>query len=187
MTTAAVVLAAGRGSRFLAGPKLLAPFRGRPLVTWALDAALAAGLDDTFVVVGETPLGDAVPQGVTVVANDDWAQGIATSLCAGVRAADERGHDAVVVGLADQPLVAVAAWVAVAASASPVAVATYGGQRRNPVRLTRAVWSLLPATGDDGARVLVRDRPDLGAEVPCDGDPADVDTLADLEALAGER
>ena len=183
MTTAAVVLAAGGGRRFAGGAKVLAPFRGRPLVAWAVEAAVAAGLDETIVVVGDTSLDGAVPAAVTVVVNDGWADGIATSLQAGVAAADARGHDAVVVGLADQPLVPASAWSAVAASASPIAVATYDGRRRNPVRLARVVWPLLPATGDGGARTVIGERPDLVAEVRCVGDPTDVDTTADLEAL----
>src|SRR5205807_8274108 len=69
LTTAAVVLAAGGGSRFSAGPKLLAPFRGRPLVAWALDAAIAAGLYDTIVVVGDPPLHGVLRGGVLVVPN----------------------------------------------------------------------------------------------------------------------
>ena len=52
MRTAAVVLAAGGGSRFSDGYKLLAPFRGRALVTWAAEAAEEAALDETVVVVG---------------------------------------------------------------------------------------------------------------------------------------
>ena len=183
MTTAAIVLAAGAGHRFAGGAKLLASFRGRPLVAWAAAAAVEAGLDETIVVVGETSLTDALPGGLTVVSNADVAGGIATSLRMGVRAASASRHDAVVVGLGDQPLVPATAWAAVAASPSPLAVATYEGRRRNPVRLARSVWPLLPLRGDDGARVLLRARPDLVVDVPCSGDPTDVDTVADLEAL----
>ncbi|MET0148584.1 MAG: NTP transferase domain-containing protein, partial [Acidimicrobiales bacterium] len=68
MSTLAAVLAAGDGSRF-GGPKLLVYFRGRPLVAWALDAALDAGLDETVVVVGSQALGAVVPDGITVLDN----------------------------------------------------------------------------------------------------------------------
>jgi CTP:molybdopterin cytidylyltransferase MocA len=180
--TAALVLAAGGGSRFSAGHKLLAQFRGRALVTWAAEAAEEAALDETIVVVGETPLTDVLPGSVTVVPNPDWEEGIATSLWAGLEAA--AGFDAVVVGLGDQPLIPVSAWRALAASTSPIAVATYGGRRRNPVRLARSVWALLPRTGDEGARALMRAQPDLVAEVPCQGEPADVDTVGDLRSLS---
>ena len=185
MTTAAVLLAAGGGHRFADGPKLLAPFRGRPLVAAAVGHASAAGLDETVVVVGSVDLGDLLPGWVTVLRNDRWQQGLATSLALAVEHADSVGHNRIVVGLGDQPLVPAAAWAAVAASPSPVAVATYGGRRRNPVGLARSVWPLLPVDGDDGARALVHGHPELVAEVPCDGDPTDVDTAADLYELDG--
>jgi CTP:molybdopterin cytidylyltransferase MocA len=177
VTTAAVVLAAGGGSRFGGdGHKLLAPFRGRPLVTWALEAADV--LDELLVVTGAVDV--PLPPHAREVRNERWAEGQATSLAAAVAVATAEGHDAVVVGLGDQPLVPAEAWRLVAASTSPIAVATYGGRRRNPVRLAAEVWPLLPNAGDEGARSLIAGRPDLVVEVACPGNPADVDTQEDL-------
>ena len=174
LTVAAVVLAAGGGARFRGeSHKLLASFRGKPLWRWAVEAAQAAGLDEVIVVDGAVRVPGAVH-------NERWPDGMATSLQAGVAAADAAGHDAVVVGLADQPLVPASAWRAVARTHAPIAVATYEGRRRNPVRLSREVWPLLPTSGDEGARSLLRERPDLVVEVACEGHPVDVDTLEDL-------
>jgi len=91
MTVAAVVLAAGRGSR-LASPvaKPLLEFRGRPLVAWALDAAVGSGLHPVVLVVGHE--GDAVMRvatgfpGVTIVPAPTWADGISQSLRAALEA-----------------------------------------------------------------------------------------------------
>jgi molybdenum cofactor cytidylyltransferase len=185
VTTAAVVLAAGSGSRFAgAEPKLLAPFRGQPLASWALAAAVAAGLDEVFVVTGGVDLAEVSrAAGATVVANPRHAEGQSTSVLAGLDAAEEAGHDAVVIGLADQPLVPAEAWRRVGAERStPIAVAIYEGQRRNPVRLASAVWPAVrrDLRGDEGARRLLGRWPDLVTEVTCPGNPADIDTLEDL-------
>jgi CTP:molybdopterin cytidylyltransferase MocA len=181
LTVAAVVLAAGEGSRF-DGPthKLVVPFRGRPLVEWAVNAALDASLDATLVVVGAVDL--AVPDGAVVVRNPRWSEGQATSLHVAIEAARTAGHDAVVIGLGDQPLVPADAWRSVAAClACPIATATFDGKRRPPVRLSAEVWPLLPTSGDEGARVVMRARPDLVIEVPCIGEPIDIDTREDLD------
>jgi CTP:molybdopterin cytidylyltransferase MocA len=104
---------------------------------------------------------------------------MATSLQVGIAAAGD--VDAVVVGLGDQPFIDPAAWRLVAASHASIAVATYEGERGNPVKLDRSVWPLLPTDGDVGARKLAREREELVTEVACPGDPADVDRLEDLE------
>lgn len=182
MTTAAVVLAAGGGSRFAGdGHKLLARLGDRAVVAHAVEAALAGGLDEVIVVTGAVDLDLVLPAGVRVVHNPAWADGQATSVQTGIAAARDAGHDAVVVGLGDQPFVGADPWRAVAASPSPIAVATYDGRRRNPVRLAAEVWPLLPTSGDEGARAVMRVRSDLVEAVPCQGQAADIDTLEDLE------
>ena len=120
---------------------------------------------------------------VTVVDNVHWVEGQATSLGAGITWCDAAGFDAVVVGLGDQPLVPSSAWRAVAdAELAPIVSASFRGRKRPPVRLDRRVWPLLSRVGDDGARELMRRRPDLVAAVACEGDPTDIDTAEELEA-----
>ncbi len=180
-----MILAAGGGSRFADSPganehKLLAPWRHRPLVTWAVDTAWQAAIGPVWVVTGAVDLTATLPSGVAILVNPAWAEGQATSLQVAVSEAREHGLAAIVIGLGDQPMLTVEAWRAVAASASPIAVATYDHRRRNPVRLGREVWAELPTTGDEGARVLLRQRRDLVSEVACNGNAADIDTVEDL-------
>ena len=184
---AIAVLAAGRGSR-LGGDvaKPLVELRGRPLVSWALDAATGSGLRPVVLVVGHH--GDAVArvasEGVVVVRSRRWRRGIARSLRAALEALEPWAQvGAVAIGLADQPLVGADAYRRLADAyreGASLAVATYDGQRRNPVLLGRTMWEKArELDGDQGARVLM----DEGAvEVDCTdtGSAADVDTLDDL-------
>lgn len=185
MTVAAAVLAAGEGSRFEGSThKLLAPFRGRPLVQWAVLAADEAGFNQLYVISGAVELtevvADAVGDRATVIDNPAWAEGQATSLRAAIDAAAADGHRAVVVGLGDQPLVPAAAWRSVGAAAGPIVTATFDGARRPPVKFESTVWDEVPNDGDEGARSLLKRRPELVSELPCTGSAVDVDTLEDL-------
>lgn len=180
----AVILAAGSSSRFAAGWKQVAEFRGRPLVAIAAQAALDAGCFSAVVVVaGAAPLDGVLPDGVRVVENPNWASGQASSLQVGVEAARQLGAQAVVVGLADQPMVPAESWLRVSQCETdlPIVVATYDGERGNPVRLGALIWDELPDEGDEGARVLLGRRPELVAAVACPGDASDVDTVEDLD------
>jgi molybdenum cofactor cytidylyltransferase len=192
-TTAVAVLAAGRGSRVVGAgdtPKPLLELHGKPLVRWALDAAMDSGLRPVVLVVGHqgSKVGRVVPQGVAVVRARGWRSGIALSLRTALDALEGWAQvGAVCVGLADQPRIGAEAYRRLAAAydaGATLAVATYGGARANPVLLARSLW---PAArqlgGDEGARVLMRTHPVV--EVGCDGtgDPQDVDTLEDLRAI----
>ena len=185
VTTAAVVLAAGGGTRFAGDDhKLLAKVGGRSIIAWSVAHALAAGLDETIVVTGAADVLGELPDGVTVLHNHDWEAGQARSLRVAVRWAEMAGHESIVVGVGDQPLVPASAWQAVAAADElPIATALLDDHRAPPVRLDSSVWSILPIDGDEGARAVMRVRPELVSEVHCDGRPFDVDTLGDLERL----
>ena len=179
-----VVLAAGAGSRFDGdGHKLSAVLAdGTSVIERALRNALASEVGAVVVVTGARP--DIVPATladvVTCRHNPSWADGQITSVRAGIDAARSLGATSVVVGLADQPFIDPAAWRAVADAPGSIVVATYDGRRANPVKLDADVWDLLPTTGDEGARSLMRVRPDLVREVACVGSSADIDTTEDL-------
>jgi molybdenum cofactor cytidylyltransferase len=186
---AIAVLAAGRGLRFGGDtPKPMLPIGGRPLLLHALDAAHASEVGPVSVVVSDDRVAGAVPDGIDVIRNRAPESGIASSLHVVLRALESQTDvGAVIVGLADQPLVGSAAYQRLASAyddGAELAVATYGGVRGNPVLVARTRWpEALALTGDEGARVLVRRH---GAtEVPCDGtgEPVDIDTPEDLAAL----
>lgn len=166
---------------------MLALVRGRPLVAWAVAAAVDAGLDAVAVVQGAVDLAPALRafDGRTaLIRNPHWTRGQATSLRAGLDWCGTNGYAAAVVGLGDQPLVPASAWRAVGmAHHAPIVTATFGGRPRPPVRLDRSVWPLLAREGDEGARELMRRRPDLVGVVACEGDPFDVDTVSDIDRL----
>jgi CTP:molybdopterin cytidylyltransferase MocA len=187
-----VVLAAGRGVRFGgAVPKPLVELDGRPLAAYAVDAAAASGLAPVVIVASDPRVEDALGAwpGLRVVRNDAPERGISSSLQAALRALDaDTAVDGVVVGLADQPLVGPDAYRRVAHAfddGARLAVATYAGERGNPVLVAREHWpEALALRGDEGARVLLRRH--AAVEVPCDGtgEPADVDTPDALAAVA---
>lgn len=172
------VLAAGRATRF-GGGKLEASLHGRPLLGYALEAAGACSAPAHLVVVGPRPPLVEMPEGFTILLNPDPARGLASSLACAVDWATRHGAEALVVGLGDQPGIPTEAWRRVqAARTTGVAVATYGARRANPVKVAAEVFGLLPTAGDVGARAIF-DRVML-VEVPCPGDPFDVDTKDDL-------
>ncbi len=100
---------------------------------------------------------------VIVRHNDRWGEGQITSLRAGIDAARALGATSVVVGLADQPFIESDSVARRGRRSGPIVVATYDGRRANPVRLDAEVWDLLPTTGDEGARALIRVRPGTGS------------------------
>lgn len=181
---AAVVLAAGSARRF-GGGKLLADYRGAPLLHGALAAARAAPVSSVIVVTGA----DAAAVGACACAFDpdvrlvhaaDHAEGMAASLRAGIAAVPEDA-EAAFVFLGDMPRVphGVLSPLAVAVAHGAVAAApVFAGRQGNPVVLGRALFpAVANLSGDVGARPLLKALgPRLARiEAPDDGVLFDVD------------
>jgi molybdenum cofactor cytidylyltransferase len=193
---AAVVLAAGRASRYrTAGgaeeTKLVADFRGEPLIRWAARAALASRARPVIVVTGhakaevETALAGL---GLHFAHNPEFATGLASSLRAGLAALPPETAGAVVL-LGDMPEAdasVVDALIDRFLSAPDACAATplFGDKRGNPVLLGRALFSdVARLQGDEGARSLLREIPSeriVAVEVANAGVTRDIDTPADL-------
>ena len=198
---AGVLLAAGEGSRF-GRPKALVELDGQTLAERGVTLLRAGGTDPVLIVTGAAQVELRPEHQARTVYNGEWRTGMGSSLRAALRALSELeagprvGPEigAVVVALADQPLVgaeAVGRLIAAYRSGAGVAVAAYGGKPRNPVLLAREHWPevIATATGDQGARAFLRARPELVTLVECGdtGRPDDIDTPADLEHIAVSR
>ena len=194
---AGVLLAAGEGSRF-GRPKALVELDGQTLAERGVTLLRAGGTDPVLIVTGAAEVELRPEHQARTVYNGEWRTGMGSSLRAALRALTEleAGPEigAVVVALADQPLVgaeAVGRLIAAYRSGAGVAVAAYGGKPRNPVLLAREHWPevIAAAAGDQGARAFLRARPELVTLVECGdtGRPDDIDTPADLEHIAVSR
>ncbi len=193
---AALVLAAGRSSRMGGPNNLLETISGRPLVRIAAEAALASRTRPVIVVTGhQRERIEAALAGlpVTFVHNPHYADGLGTSLRAGI-AALPADADAVVVCLGDMPQVDAALIDRLIGAFDPdkgalVVVPTIAGQRGNPVLWSRRFFpDLMAVEGDIGARHLIGRYGEAVAEVPLAGPAAltDVDTPEALQAVKAE-
>jgi CTP:molybdopterin cytidylyltransferase MocA/SAM-dependent methyltransferase len=189
---AAVVLAAGAGSRF-GGGKLLAPLEGRPILQHVIDRLAASGVEDVVVVLGDdaTDVERVIDwHGARRIRNPEPQRGLSSSLQQGIGALAP-SVDAALIVLGDQPRLPARAIRALLDArlddARPIVVPVYGGDSgRNPVLIGRAAFGLVDeATGDRGLGPLLDSNADLVEEIPIrvDGGNPDVDTRADLVGL----
>jgi molybdenum cofactor cytidylyltransferase len=193
---AGVVLAAGRSSRMGGPNKLLAEIGGKPLVRIVVDAVLASRARPVVVVTGhQRDKVEAALAGLPVkfVHNPHFADGLGTSLKAGIAALPVEA-DGAIVCLGDMPQVDAALIDRLIGAFDPdhgalVVLPTIDGKRGNPVVWSRRFFpDLMAVEGDVGARYLIGRYTEAVAEVPLTGTAAltDVDTPEALEAVRAE-
>jgi len=189
---AVIVLAAGKGSRFLGADHKLAQSLGALTVLGTtLQHAIASHLQ--VVVVTTEALADAACRSVAardvivlpeVGAPGQTALGMGYSISVGVGARPDAHGWLILPG--DMPRVQPLTLQAVARQLEhhAVAYAQYKGRRGHPVGFSPELYSeLIALSGDEGARRLVARYPAFGVEVDDAGVLVDVDTLADLDSL----
>ena len=184
---AAVVLAAGQSRRMGPANKLLAEVDGAAMLERALEAARASQAASLLVVTGhERARIEAAVEAPTVY-NPDYAEGLSTSLRAGIAALPE-DIDGAVVLLGDMPFVSAAHIDRLIAAFNPlegrsICVPTFNGKRGNPVLWGRELFAdMRGISGDVGAKHLIGANGDLLVEVPMpdEGVLHDIDTPASL-------
>jgi CTP:molybdopterin cytidylyltransferase MocA len=195
----ALVLAAGQGRRF-GGSKLQALYRGRPLLSHALDVVAEGCSRRIFhsghvVIAVDDEAAQALCQeaGLTALLNDAPGLGLSHSLQLGLEALGKLTPNeggAVLVFLGDQPLVRLEVAEKVIASYRSSGVAAVRPRYQahpsipgHPILLDRSVWHLAHGLqGDRGLAGLLSTSVET-VTVDVSGDNPDVDTLADLHAL----
>jgi molybdenum cofactor cytidylyltransferase len=193
---AAVVLAAGRSTRMGAINKLIADIGGKPLVRIVVERALASQASPVIVVTGhEKEKVEAALAGLPVrfAHNRDYAEGLGSSLKAGIAAVPKEA-DGAIVCLGDMPQVDAGLIDKLVTAFDPekgalVVVPSIEGRRGNPVVWSRRFFSdLMAVQGDVGARHLIGSYAEAVAEVPVAGPGAvtDVDTPESLSAVKAE-
>src|SRR6266545_2276115 len=191
---AAVVLAAGRSTRMGGPNKLLAEIAGRPLLRIVVEEALASHAKPVIVVVGhERAEVEKALAGLPVqlIHNPDFAQGLGTSLKAGIAAVPAEA-DGAIVCLGDMPQVDASLIDRLIAAFDPdrgalIVMPTVEGRRGNPVLWSRRFFpDLMAIEGDVGARHFIGRYSEAVVEVPLEGRAAlvDIDTP---EALVGVK
>lgn len=193
---AALILAAGRSTRYGGSNKLLAELDGIAIVRRVAQAVLASRARPVVVVTGhqQERVAEALKGlDVRLVHNPNYAKGLSTSLKTGIGALPAQ-VDGAVVCLGDMPRIEANHIDRLIAAFAPkegrlIALPLHNGKRGNPVLFGSALFAeMMEAEGDTGARHIIGSHADEVAEVDLGTDAifADVDTPEALERLQGK-
>lgn len=178
-------MAAGEGRRMGTPKALLGHPSGESFVAAAAQILTAAGCAPVLAVLGAQA--EAAAQTLTdarVVINNDWREGMSTSLRAGLRALAGEGVDAAVIHLVDLPDVSASVVQRIIEQGtgsdlrSALARATYAGRPGHPVLIGANHFDgvLASLDGDAGARGYLGENPTLEVEVKDLATGRDIDT-----------
>jgi molybdenum cofactor cytidylyltransferase len=191
---AAIILAAGKSTR-MGEPKQLLRLGERTVLERTLENVRAAGVEEIVLVLGSSAatiqrqLPSSTFEGIKVVVNQAWGQGMASSLREGLAALSPQIDGALIV-LADQPFLRPATLDQIVdryrLANAQIVIPMYKGSRGNPVLLDRSVFAdVMALDGDVGCRAIFGGHVEgiVKVEVEDVGILLDIDNKEDYERL----
>ena len=187
-----VILAAGQSSR-LGKPKQLLTLNGLTLLEKAASAALDLNSSPVLVVLGayaDDIMSNVHLQGVDIVVNEGWEEGMASSLRMGIEYMQQNHSnvDGILFLVCDQPYLHSTLLNDLVALQKekdlPIAASSYGGKIGTPALFHQSTFSsLMLLKGDTGARKLLDERMNDVAVLHFEKGVYDIDTVEDYEQL----
>jgi molybdenum cofactor cytidylyltransferase len=190
--SAAILLAAGASVRF-GKPKQLLSYKGKSFSQNMVSAAKSAGLNPIIVVVGAhaTLVTDEIIESdVHIVQNENWEEGIASSIRCGIQALEkiDPTSDATILMVCDQPHITSTLLNDMVAeqrkTGKPIVAAHYSGVAGTPVLFHKIFFpELFLLKGDKGAAKILKQQGEQVATVSFPLGAVDIDTTGDYEML----
>ena len=189
----AILLAAGKSSR-LGTPKQLLLYKGETLLQYILNSAIASNAHPVIVVLGAHA--DIIEQKinsntVTVIVNDTWQEGMASSIRVGIKTLLQVNPSAegAVLMVCDQPYITSSLLndliEAHQKTGKPIITCSYANTFGPPTLFHQSIFQeLLQLKGDVGARNILRNHADKVEAILFPHGNEDIDTKADYEKLS---
>ncbi len=192
MKNAVLILAAGAASR-MQQAKMLLPFASANILSHIVAEARAIKPDSICLVTGyyhNEILSKVNTAGLDVVQNENWKNGMASSIKIGLEALMKKHSDlrSVLITVSDQPYVSRAVFAGMISlqqeTKKGIVAARYGSVTGTPVLFNQKYFSnLLQLVGDKGAKTILQQYPDDMVTVDFPQGAIDIDTPEDYERL----
>lgn len=186
MSISVIILAAGRSAR-LGSPKQLLEYKGRTLLEHAIDVAKPLG--EVIVVTGAAPVDEHINDpDIVLLRNNQWEEGMGSSIRCGIRYVMDRGCEAAIIMVCDQPYVTTALLGKLLglykAEGKGIVASVYDERPGTPALFDRSVFErLLLLRGDKGAKQVIMDHKEIASFLPFPEGITDIDTPSDYEKL----
>jgi molybdenum cofactor cytidylyltransferase len=190
--TGIIILAAGASTR-LGEPKQQLLYKGKTLLQHAVDAAVESKGEPIIVVLGanaEVIKNDITNQGVTIIHNKDWEEGMASSIRAGITELQKLSPDIddAILMLCDQPFVDVALlnnlMLHKQQTSTPIIACAYNNTVGPPALFDKTYFNtLLSLNGQEGAKKLLMKYSRDVFTIPFEKGAIDIDTAADYAKI----